>query len=695
MPKLKFKKWRNRIEPGTVVSQDCTQERPVPTVDGPSNSMATSTSTTIPVPARKTLFSRFIKAVSKVTQDEFNKVLTKFSGCVEEAVKEVFVPAFQWSMEQSLSSRRSSEIMSSSPHGVERGETHASPSERSSHSQKPDLEIRSCSSSIGSACSLGLTATSSFTSGKKSRLNETSKTREDLKCGFKFLTMVGEVSTAALSSEPLRDLFIITKDSFFEDVHSEVTSSLTNVVFPKMMICLSRKTTSNLTNEILDHSLIKINSTLTELYRVETARLIGSSQPSSQSSRSYEDGTTVHWLNGEGEDGLPINVLSFMATTIPEVTSSVIYKSLQLQESLRLEPCPNRILETIICRNSGCESLNLSTRPSYHKKLESSMFAAASDFVRAVTGQIKVSFEEALKLADPSTDTALNTEQVRMASEKVLQSVQAIVKDVFVGNLFMRAQAAMTPLDAEELSCSLMSESKVVLKKIIENMAARLPLFSFWGSVQALTGQFLQSVEGDLDLLFMWQVSNSYVRHPEALSDLTVTDVFKMFADELRSGEAFQQKEASSEPVLKTLDRELVHKLLEDLMLQGNVQRTAEVASDVVDHVVASTSAALFMTSGCTNNEEYGNKRTSKKTLRFPKIKFPKVKMPKLRFKKWRNRIEPGTVVSQDCTQERPVPTVDGPSNSMATSTSTTIPVPARKTLFSRFIKAVSKVFRK
>ncbi|KAL6473823.1 hypothetical protein MHYP_G00173840 [Metynnis hypsauchen] len=891
-----------------------------------------------------------------MTKDELSKVLTKFSGCVEEAVKEVFVPAFQWSMEQSLSSRRSSEIISSSPHGVERGVTLASPSDRSSYSKRPDSEISSCSSSIGSACSLCLMATSPFRSSKKSWLDETSKTLEDLKHGLKCLTMVdlSEVSTAPLS-EPLRDLFGITKDSFFENVHSEVTSSLSNVVFPKMMIYLSRKTTLNLTNEILDHSLIKINSTLAELYRdaesheeplcpgstskevarellsatftrmqdalqlhtvsdwlsasqgspvdlqdeleemlplvtakvvstvfgsmlticsegtpdepkdgvsetplfnfvqavhdkiksdifkaatlrqssvtrssigwnspsecsseesltwlcsysphtgVETARLISSSETSSQSSGSSEDGTAVHWLNGEDEEGLPINLLSLMATKIPEVTSSVIYKSLQLQERLRLEPCRERILETIVCpcidedydpsssemqteqlftfscdaflvevskmvtsnimkdtaeivratqakesRNSGCESLNLVTRPSVHKRLESSAFAAASDFVRAMTGQIKVSFEEELKLADPSIDTALYAEQVWMVSEKALQSIQAIVKDVFVGNLFMRAHAAMTPLDAAELSCSLLSESKVVLKTIIENITVQLPLFSVRDSVEAVTGQFLQSVEEDLDLLFMWQVSNSYVRRPEALSDLTVTDVFKLVADELISGGAFQQKEPSSESVLKTLDtdfipqscHELVHELTEDVMLEGsadldsgmertssssdqsvvsvpdllegNVQRTAEVASDVVDHVVESVSAALFMTSGCTtinlkgnsvsgheaglNNEEDGKKRTSKKTLKFPKIKFPKVKMPKLRFKKWRNRIEPGTVVSQDCTQERPFPTVDGPSNSAATSTSTAIPVPVRKTFFSRVVKAVSKVFRK
>ncbi|KAL7858628.1 hypothetical protein AOLI_G00187300 [Acnodon oligacanthus] len=877
-----------------------------------------------------------------MTKDEFSKVLTKFSGCVEEAVREAFVPAFQWSMEQNLSSRRSSEIISSSPHGVERGETLSSPSERSSHSQRPDSEISSCSSSIGSACTLGLMATSPFRSSKNSGLDEASKTMEDLKHGLKCLTMVdlSEVSPAPLS-EPLRDLFCITKDRIFENVHSEVTSSLSNIVFPKKMIYLSRKTTLNLTNEILDHSLIKINSTLTELYcdaeshqeplfprstsekfarellsatytrmqdalelymvsdwlsasegspvdlheeleemlpivtakvvaavfgsmltissegnpkegvsetpllnfvqavhdkiksdlfkaatlrqssgtcssngwnspsecssaesltwlcsyyphtGVETAHSGETSSLYSQSSGSSEDGTAVHWLNEEDEEGRPINLLSVMATKIPEVTSTVIYKSLQLQERLRLEPCRERILETIICpctdedhdpfrsemqteqlftfscdaflvevskmvtsiitkdtaeivmarqakqiRNSGCERLNLSTRPSFHKRLESGAFAGASDFVRAVMGQIKVSFEEELKLADLS-DTALYTKQVRMVSDKVLQSIQATVKDVFVGNLFMRAQAAMTPFDAAELSCSLLSESIVVLKTIIENITVKLPLFSVRDSEEAVTGQFLQSVVEHLDLLFMWQLSNSYVQRPEALSDLTVTDVFKKVAEELMNGEAFQQ-EASSESVLKTQDtdfipqscHELVHELIEDVMLErsadvdsgkertssssdqsiistldlldGNVQRTAEVASAAVDHVVESVSAALFVTSGCTtinlqgnsvsgcevglDNEDYGSKRTSKKTLKFPKIKFPK---------KRRNRIEPGTVVSQDCTQERPVPTVDGPSKSTATSTSTAIPVPVRRTLFSRVIKVVSKVFRK
>ena len=41
-------------------------------------------------------------------------------------------------------------------------------------------------------------------------------------------------------------------------------------------------------------------------------------------------------------------MLSLMATEIPEVTSSVIYKSLQLQERMGLKPCRERILETII-----------------------------------------------------------------------------------------------------------------------------------------------------------------------------------------------------------------------------------------------------------------------------------------------------------------------------------------------------------
>ena len=107
-----------------------------------------------------------------------------------------------------------------------------------------------------------------------------------------------------------------------------------------------------------------------------------------------------------------------------------------------------------------------------------------------------------------------------------------------------------------------------------------------------------------------------------------------MVAEELFSGEALQQKEASSEAVLKTPDREfipqschgLVHELIEDIMLEGSadldsgtertscssdptistpdlleVQRTAEVANAVVDHVVDFVSAALFKTSGCNS----------------------------------------------------------------------------------------------
>ncbi|KAL6473862.1 hypothetical protein MHYP_G00174230 [Metynnis hypsauchen] len=839
-----------------------------------------------------------------MTKDEFNKVLTRISGCVEEGVKEVFDPTFQWSMEQSLSSRRSSEIISSSPHGVERGETLASPSERSSHSQSPDSEISSCSSSPGSACSLDLMATSPFRTGMKSWLDETSKPVEDLRRDLKSLTIV-EVSTSPLS-EPLRDWFGITKDSIFENVHSEVTRSMHNIAFPSMTRFLNRKTTFNLANGILDHSLIKINSTLTELRHhaeshqeplfpgstskeaarkllsatftkmqdvvqlctvsdwlsasqgspvdvheeleemlplitakvvatlfesmsnicsegtpdkseegvsktpllnfvhavndkirselfkaatlrqppsgtrssirwkspsecssdenltrlcsysphtgVETACLISSSQRSCQSNWTPGAGKAVHWLDDEKEEGtvvedIPINLLSLMATKFPEMTSSVIFKSVQLLESLRLKPCRERILETIICpcvdedydpstsemkaqqlfriscdafwveaskmvtsiimketeeiamateankgSNLSSESLKLSTCPSFHKKLESSAFAAASDFVRAVTGQIKVSFEEELKLADPFTDTALYTEQVRMVSEKVLKSTQATLKDIFVGNLFMRAQAAVTPLDAAELSYSLLSASKMVVKNIIENITVKLPLFSVRGSVEAVTGPFLHALEDDLELLFLWQLSNSCIKRPEALSDLSVSDIFKMVADELIICKAYQQKEAS---VLKPVDtkfipqshHERVQDLVEDIMLEGSSHLF--MTSDWNSINLESTNV-LGHQVGMTTEESEKKTQTSKKPF-----KFPKIKIPKLILKKRRNRVEPTTVVSQDSTQERSVPTVDDPSNSKDTSTSTAIPVPARKSLFSRVIKAISKVFRK
>ncbi|XP_017569047.1 uncharacterized protein LOC108436847 isoform X2 [Pygocentrus nattereri] len=828
-----------------------------------------------------------------ITKDEFNKVLTRISGCVEGGVKEVFDPTFQWSMEQSLSSTRSSEIISSSPHGVERGEILTSPSERSSHSQRPASEITSCSFSIGSACSLDLMATSPFRTGMKSWLDETSKPVEDLRRDLKSLTMV-EVSTSPLS-EPLRDWVGITKDSIFKNVHSEVTRSMRNIAFPSMMRFLNRKTTFNLTNSILDHSLRKINSTLAELHHdaeshqeplfpgstskeaarkllsatftkmqdvvqlcavsdwlsdsqgspvdvheeleemlplitakvvatlfesmlticsegtpaksetplfnfvqavndkirsdlfkaaslrqapsgrsssigwkspsecssdesltrlcsytphtgVETARLISSSRRSCQSSWTPGAGKAVHWLHGEKEEvtvvqDIPINLLTLMATKIPEVMSSVIFKSLQLQESLRLKPCRERIMETIICpcvdedydpstsemkaqqlfriscdafrvdaskmvtsvimketeeiakatqanksSNLSSESQKLSTCPTFHKKLECSAFAAACDFVHAVTGQIKVSFEEELKLVDPFTDTALYTEQVRMVSEKVLKSTQATLKDIFVGNLFMRAQATMTTLDAADLSYDLLSASKTVVKNIIENITNKLSLFSVRGSVEAVTGLFLQALEDDLELLFLWQLSNSCIRHPEALSDLSVSDIFKIVADELITCEAYQQKEAS---VLKLADtkfipqshHERVLDLVEDIMLEGSsdLDRGKETMSaSVLGHQI-----------GMTTEESEKKPQTSKKPFMFPKIKIPK-----LTLKKWRNRVEPMTVVSQDGMQERSGPT-DDPSKSKAASTSTCIPVPARKSLFSRVIKATSKVFRK
>ena len=94
----------------------------------------------------------------------------------------------------------------------------------------------------------------------KSWPEETSQPLEDLKRGLKSLTMVdlSEMSTSPLS-EPLRDWFGITKDSVFENVHSEVTRSMRNIALPSMTRFLNRKTTSNLANGILDHSIIKVS----------------------------------------------------------------------------------------------------------------------------------------------------------------------------------------------------------------------------------------------------------------------------------------------------------------------------------------------------------------------------------------------------------------------------------------------------
>ncbi|KAL6473918.1 hypothetical protein MHYP_G00174820 [Metynnis hypsauchen] len=78
----------------------------------------------------------------------------------------------------------------------------------------------------------------------------------------------------------------------------------------------------------------------------------------------------------------------------------------------------------------------------------------------------------------------------------------------------------------------------------------------------------------------------------------------------------------------------------------------------------------------------------------------------KLKFKKLSMKVEPMSAPSSDCTQKSPDLTglqtvssfclpADEPSTSLATRTSTVVPVPKRKSFFSRVATAFSKVFRK
>ena len=95
-----------------------------------------------------------------------------------------------------------------------------------------------------------------------------------------------------------------------------------------------------------------------------------------------------------------------------------------------------------------------------------------------------------------------------------------------------------------------------MVKNIIESGTAKLPLSAGSDSMGAITRQFLQTLDEDLDLLFMLQLSKSSAACPESLSDLIVTDLFEVVADKLISKGTFEPNETTSpDSVLKTLDR--------------------------------------------------------------------------------------------------------------------------------------------
>ncbi|XP_076842506.1 uncharacterized protein LOC143487077 [Brachyhypopomus gauderio] len=166
---------------------------------------------------------------SDMKMEDLIAVLQKISAWVKVAVKEVVAPGF----ESGLLGVRSSggTGISSSPHEVEHGETHDSPSQincgptsRRSRAPRPLMYATLCI-----------------------RYDEYSR------------------SSTSSFSKPLRVVFGISEDRIFSHIYGEVMRAIMNMLPPEIKH-LDMKETSRVMSAIVDDSLKQINSCLLDIY---------------------------------------------------------------------------------------------------------------------------------------------------------------------------------------------------------------------------------------------------------------------------------------------------------------------------------------------------------------------------------------------------------------------------------------------
>ncbi|KAI4888763.1 hypothetical protein NFI96_030209 [Prochilodus magdalenae] len=112
--------------------------------------------------------------------------------------------------------------------------------------------------------------------------------------------------------------------------------------------------------------------------------------------------------------------------------------------------------------------------PVFESQLESSMLAAASGLVSALVSGLESTFQEDFEVADPSADPSLYTTQVEVVSDKVLNSIQAKLKDVLVASFLIRANQSFNTQDDAQLNLHLLSASKEILRTVTDSLLAVL-----------------------------------------------------------------------------------------------------------------------------------------------------------------------------------------------------------------------------
>ncbi|XP_037403629.1 uncharacterized protein LOC108424015 isoform X1 [Pygocentrus nattereri] len=523
----------------------------------------------------------------------------------------------------------------------------------------------------------------------------------------------------------LRELFDITKGTYFSNIHDEVIRSMTFMVPQEMQASVNVHTTFSLISSIYEDVLKKMNSALLET-DVLTGSWIDSVVPQitdmaktllSSTMKKLQDFLEIckvcDWLRASR--GSPVDILDELDAVVPTLTRKVVGAAFQSLLGISSEGTSKDVMDC------GSDTPLINFLQAVADKIESEISSESAtpkqsscpsdssvvDELPSSQGRNDFDRKERCEVATCSVVTEKLLSSHRPRSERVLESI-------IFNKLNQNSDADSTERDTERLFRlsvnGFLVESSKMVHHIIKNetteMARTSPVFDSTlessmlaaasGVVSALVSDLKSTFQEDFKLVDPSLDPTLYTTQIQMVSNKVLESIQSKLKEVLIiyifmrvNGVMKTTYDAQLRSSLLTASRETLKIITEAIMA---ILRRFNVADSIflyrrflwnLQECLIQPSPDLSESSDVSSEDSFDEEL-------YCRPRFPKIRLPKLRFKKRKNRMEATTVLAEDQTQNQPLPT-EKPSNGPTSSAA----VPKRKTFFSRVSDAFCRVFRK
>ncbi|KAL7842774.1 hypothetical protein SRHO_G00244630 [Serrasalmus rhombeus] len=520
----------------------------------------------------------------------------------------------------------------------------------------------------------------------------------------------------------LRELFDITKGTYFSNIHDEVIRSMTFMVPQEMQASVNVHTTFSLISSIYEDVLKKMNSALLET-DVLTGSWIDSVVPRitdmaktllSSTMKKLQDFLEIckvcDWLRASR--GFPVDILDELDAVVPTLTRKVVGAVFQSLLSISSEGTSKDAMDcgSDTPMNSFLQAVadklesEISSESATPKQSSCPSDSSVVDELPSSQGRNDFGVKERREVATCSVVTEKLLTSHRPRSERVLESI-------ILNKLNQNSDTDSTERNTERLSINafLVELSKMVhhiIKSETTEIARTSPVFDSTlessmlaaasGVVSALVSDLKSTFQEDFKLVDPSLDPTLYTTQIQMVSDKVLESIPSKLKEVLIiyifmrvNGVMKTTYDAQLRSSLLTASRETLKIITEAIMA---ILRRFNVTDSIILYrrFLGNLQECLIQPSPDLSESSDVSSEDSFEEELYCRPRFPKIRLPKLRFKKWKNRMEATTVLAEDQTQNQPLPT-EKPSNGPTSSAA----VPKRKTFFSRVSAAFCRVFRK